>query len=87
MGKIHGISKSIHEKRIQIMMHYLSLYGDKLLDKETLYDRFSRGEFSSTSDEGEECMEAIMDVELAEQELSALVRRHRAAVMRQVKKN
>ena len=87
MSKTHDLSKSIHDKRIQIMMNYLSLYGDKLLDKETLYDRFSRGEVSPTSDEGEECMEAIMNVELAEQELSALVKRHRVAVMRRVKKN
>ncbi|MDA8453692.1 hypothetical protein M4R22_02835 [Acidovorax sp. GBBC 3334] len=87
MSKTHELSKSIHEKRIQIMMHYLSLYGDKLLDRETLYDRFSRGEVSPASDEGEECMEAIMDMELAEQELISLIKRHRATVMRQVKKN
>jgi hypothetical protein len=85
MSKEVELLNSIHEKRFQILSHYLCLYGDRLEGKQCLYEKFAKDEIDPSSEDGEICMESLMDVELYEQQLNALSKCYRASMARKLK--
>lgn len=84
MSKKEDLSNCIHQKRFQILLHYLRLYGGRLEGKPCLHEKFSRDEIDLSSEDGEIYMETLMDVELYEQQLNALSKRYRASMAKKL---
>lgn len=69
------LSHAINNQRFDLMRDYLFLYGDRLRGKPSLYERFRGDEISLGSEEGQACMEVLMDAELKEGQLNLMLER------------
>lgn len=76
------VERDIHEKRFEIMQHYLALYGGRLNGKPSLYERYNSEEVAASSKEGQTCMHALQAVQRREIELAMLLQRF-VNIMRQ----